>query len=521
MTKNSHKSSLSNSQPLTKKIGFWTLFKKFKFRVIRHFLVSTLRTAWSLVLTAPIVALFQKEKISTGYNYAEILIPEKIRQQSLFRKISLTQGQFIVIGLLLVVGYVFIYYWDYLWEEELRIRGGHYAKNLLLNKFRRLPFEEKQKQKDQINKLIENDTWEIGSYWEHIPNHIFHSVLMIVGLLFFYWERFEVMTSSAIWFSLFWLGLLNAVVYFFTRKILQNEKKYKKRQDKEWKIINKERSNINLVESMGLTADYKTKQEKITQENEKLALGFSRTKSLSKTVPNNLLIDFYVFLLLWLSGSSFNGVVLFTFWEIFVNFRGIFQCLWDYADYASSRSRINNFLNLPEKDDNLKGVKLDLGIPIKSIKFENISFRYAGQKEWIIRHYTHTFSPGRLNFLRGKNGTGKSTKLYLLLGVIKPQEGKIIIELENKQTYELHQDINLASWRTNSVAYCAHENLVEEGSTGQRQLANIDQVLSGKKDSQIFLFDEADNALDQDNQEQIQGKIRELSKTKIVIYIKH
>jgi len=47
--------------------------------------------------------------------------------------------------------------------------------------------------------------------------------------------------------------------------------------------------------------------------------------------------------------------------------------------------------------------------------------------------------------LRGKNGTGKSTKFYLLLGVIKPQEGKIIIELENKQTYELHQDINLAS----------------------------------------------------------------------------
>ena len=49
---------------------------------------------------------------------------------------------------------------------------------------------------------------------------------------------------------------------------------------------------------MGLTAHYKTKQEKITQENEKLVLNFSRTKSLSKTIPNNLLIDFYVFFLL-------------------------------------------------------------------------------------------------------------------------------------------------------------------------------------------------------------------------------
>ena len=64
---------------------------------------------------------------------------------------------------------------------------------------------------------------------------------------------------------------------------------------------------------MGLTSHYKAKQEKITQENEKLVLKFGRTKSLSKTIPNNLLINFYIFLLLWLSGDNFNGVVLFAF----------------------------------------------------------------------------------------------------------------------------------------------------------------------------------------------------------------
>lgn len=107
--------------------------------------------------------------------------------------------------------------------------------------------------------------------------------------------------------------------------------------------------------------------------------------------------------------------------------------------------RINAFLTLPEKDDNLKGVKLSRKIAVNAIKFVNVSFRYAGEEEWIFQHYTHTFSPGKINSLRGKNGTGKSTKLYLLLGVIKPQEGKIIIELANRQTYDLHQDINLAT----------------------------------------------------------------------------
>ena len=71
------------------------------------------------------------------------------------------------------------------------------------------------------------------------------------------------------------------------------------------------------------------------------------------------------------------------------------------------------------------------------------------------------------------------------------------------------------------MAYCAHETLVEEGSTGQKQLANINQILSDKKDCQIFLFDEADNALDEDNQKEFREKIKELAKNKLVIYIKH
>jgi len=50
------------------------------------------------------------------------------------------------------------------------------------------------------------------------------------------------------------------------------------------------------------------------------------------------------------------------------------------------------------------------------------------------------------------------------------------------------------------VAYCAHDTLVSEGSTGQKQLANLEQLLTEKQTAQIFLFDEADNALDQEKQ---------------------
>jgi hypothetical protein len=40
----------------------------------------------------------------------------------------------------------------------LSVRGEHYAKNILLEKYRRLPFEEQQKRKNEINNLVERDS---------------------------------------------------------------------------------------------------------------------------------------------------------------------------------------------------------------------------------------------------------------------------------------------------------------------------------------------------------------------------
>ena len=139
----------------------------------------------------------------------------------------------------------------------------------------------------------------------------------------------------------------------------------------------------------------------------------------------------------------------------------------------------------------------------------------------MLRHYQKTFTSGKINHLLGANGTGKSTVLYLLLGQLTPQEGKITLVLTNGKTYDLQQ-INLDHWRKNYLAYYSHETLVEKGSTGQKQLANLQEVLTQRATSQIFCFDEADNALDAKNQTEFQEKLQGLvKKGKLVIYIKH
>ncbi|KLL02018.1 MAG: ABC transporter [Mycoplasmataceae bacterium RC_NB112A] len=509
-----------NPPPLPRKLRFATLFCKFKFKVVRHFLITILRVILIQILFGAIVELFQAKRMPA--NFTNLLVPEPLRDFFNTEKFPLNKNQFILIGLGLVLLYAFIYYWDYLWEEELRVKGGHYTKNILLDKFRRLPFEVRQAKKDELNKLFENDSWEIGHYWEHLPNHIFHCLLEIVVVLFFYWNNFLEMTARQVLFSLFWLILLNIISFFFTRLILRNEKRYKKRLDHEWAVINKERSQINLIESMGLNSRYQEQQKKVTQANEKMALGHSHPKSLSKVIPRELLMEFFPFFLLGLSGEKWNGVILRAFWNTFSNFGSIFKCLWDYADYATSLLRINNFLALPEKDDNLNGIEIKPQLSLQEIRFENISFRYMHSENWVLRNYQRTFDSGKINYLHGANGTGKSTVLYLLLGQLQPQEGKIILVLNNGQTYDLLSQINLDHWRKNYLAYCSHETLVEKGSTGQKQLKSLQQVLKERETGQIFCFDEADNALDTKNQAEFQEKLQNLAKKgKIIIYIRH
>ena len=59
------------------------------------------------------------------------------------------------------------------------------------------------------------------------------------------------------------------------------------------------------------------------------------------------------------------------------------------------------------------------------IRFENVSFRYANGDREILKHFTHTFKPGSKTAIMGKTGIGKTTLFRLILGLIRPSEGRI------------------------------------------------------------------------------------------------
>ena len=63
------------------------------------------------------------------------------------------------------------------------------------------------------------------------------------------------------------------------------------------------------------------------------------------------------------------------------------------------------------------------------IEIKNMSFKYAGQKNLLFDHFNLRIEENKIYGLLGKNGTGKSTLLYLVAGLLRPTSGYVCCDL--------------------------------------------------------------------------------------------
>ena len=77
------------------------------------------------------------------------------------------------------------------------------------------------------------------------------------------------------------------------------------------------------------------------------------------------------------------------------------------------------------------------------ISVNNINFKYAGQKEQVFHDFSLQLNENNIYGLLGKNGTGKSTLLYLIAGLLRPSHGEVFIDgiLSSARRPEILQEL--------------------------------------------------------------------------------
>ncbi len=60
-------------------------------------------------------------------------------------------------------------------------------------------------------------------------------------------------------------------------------------------------------------------------------------------------------------------------------------------------------------------------------RLEGVWKRFEGQPSWVLRGVSMTVRPGELVLVMGRNGTGKTTLLKIMAGLVEPSRGRVLI----------------------------------------------------------------------------------------------
>ena len=69
--------------------------------------------------------------------------------------------------------------------------------------------------------------------------------------------------------------------------------------------------------------------------------------------------------------------------------------------------------------------------------FEDVGFRYPGTERWAVRNLHFTLHAGEALALVGENGAGKTTLVKLLARLYDPDEGRILLDGHDLQSYDV------------------------------------------------------------------------------------
>lgn len=326
--------------------------------------------------------------------------------------------------------------------------------------------------------------------------------------------------------------------------------------------------NIELVKSLGLTQQEVSRLNKNTYKILGLELTkVKRIRSISfvqGTFVNTLrqVILFILMVLIFRNQMDAGQLVTMQIFSFFV-----FGPLQDIGNiilsYREAEASLNNFQNLMNKKPELQPAHPRHLGDVQTLEFKNVGFKHQTAQQPAINNISFTAKTGETIAFVGPSGSGKTTLMKLLVGLYRPQHGKILyngidetsIDFEDlrNQIGFVTQDTQLfsgtirenllfvkpdapeedlmdvlkkaASFKLLSRADKGLDTMIGEGglklSGGEKQRLSIARALL--RQPKLLIFDEATSSLDSITEEEITNTIKDVSsqRNQVTILIAH
>ena len=237
---------------------------------------------------------------------------------------------------------------------------------------------------------------------------------------------------------------------------------------------------------------------------------------------------------------------------------------WDLTDAIDANvwsneyfKDMNLFWNMEEESEDKKELEADF----ESLEFRNVSFKYPGTENYVLKDVSFTIVGNKNYAFVGANGAGKSTIIKLCNGLYDNYEGTILVNGKNIQEYDrkfignIFQDFaryplsikdNITIGRKDPVSDDELQSVVKKVGLGKTvsKLANgLDTVLGKVKsdsvdlsggewqkialarcnlmNSPVKILDEPTSAMDPIYEAELYKEFKEMSICKTMLLISH
>lgn len=303
----------------------------------------------------------------------------------------------------------------------------------------------------------------------------FSRVLDLAGLLVRIGSMFFVILTKNVWTGLLLLMVFCCLVPLYRKIGEDNYEAYAEsnkefRRARSYRLVVSDREYANERQVFGYFPFFNEKWKAIYHS----AIGKELTASRQNHLKILVITAAVAALTTLLSGvmlpALLNGSITLGVYVVLVTqlYNLVHYMSWNFSyiidDLSENQLYLDDFdafMKLDEVSESDSGAKVS-GDHLE-IMVENLSFRYPGCEEYVLKNFSFVFREGMHYAIVGKNGAGKTTLVKLLLGLYDDYEGRILIngtDLRSLSREEIHNTFSTVFQDYAKYALTVKENVL-------------------------------------------------------------